>query len=159
MGAMFECVAQGRGQKTFPDDLKLMPSAFAADPPIGDKRRAQGLKGLSPPSQGGCQPRSFKPLLIIPVFLSYSIKNKKMAHSYTSGHRKNLISCPRDLITATGRLTPKVLNTLVPSIGYFRLHPQLYEWSSTGTWMIECKTPSLTSSRSQGPHGSPQGRG
>lgn len=42
MGAMFECVAQGCGQKGFPDDLKLMPSAFAADPPIGDRDASKG---------------------------------------------------------------------------------------------------------------------
>lgn len=84
--------------KSFPDDLKLMPSAFTADPPIGDRDASKG-KGLSLPSQEGCQPDSFKPLLIISVFLSYFIQNKKMAHPHTLGHRKDLISCPRDLIT------------------------------------------------------------
>jgi hypothetical protein len=41
MGAMFEYTVQGRGQ-SFPYDFNAMPSAFAADPRIGDRDACKG---------------------------------------------------------------------------------------------------------------------
>lgn len=83
--------------KGFPYDLKTMPSAFAADPPIRVRNACKGGKdslsrGLSTtflqkPSNHSSLPNLFH--------------QEQKDGTKTLEHSEDLISCPRDLITAT----------------------------------------------------------